>query len=64
MCVMLYTRLDIYYALEVSRYQSSLGLDYWTTVNIILKYLRRTGDYMLVYGAKDFILIGYTDSDF
>ncbi|TYJ96753.1 gag/pol protein [Cucumis melo var. makuwa] len=48
----------------VSRYQSNPGLDHWTTVKIVLKYLRRTRDYMLVYEAKDLILIGYTDFDF
>ena len=48
----------------VSRYQSNLGLDHWTAVKNILKYLRRTRDYKLVYGTKDLILIGYTDSDF
>ncbi|TYK25935.1 gag/pol protein [Cucumis melo var. makuwa] len=36
----------------------------WTVVKIILKYLKRTRDYMLVYGAKDLILTEYTDSDF
>ncbi|TYK11980.1 retrovirus-related pol polyprotein from transposon tnt 1-94 [Cucumis melo var. makuwa] len=48
----------------VSRYQSKPGFDHWTAVKIILKYLKRTRDYMLVYGEKDLILIGYTDSDF
>ncbi|KAA0055518.1 gag/pol protein [Cucumis melo var. makuwa] len=65
MHAMLCTRPDICYAVGiVSRYQSNLELYHWTTVKIILKYLRRTRDYMLVYGAKDLILIGYTDSDF
>ncbi|KAL0544038.1 hypothetical protein IC582_019149 [Cucumis melo] len=65
MYVMLYTRPDICYAVGiVSRYQSNPGLDHWTAVKIILKYLRRTRDYMLVYEAKDLILTGYTDSDF
>ncbi|KAA0063766.1 gag/pol protein [Cucumis melo var. makuwa] len=65
MYVMLYTRPDICYAVEiVSRYQSNPRLDHWTAVKIILKYLRRTRDYMLVYGAKDLILTGYTNSDF
>ena len=27
-------------------------------------YFRRTRDYTLVYGSKDLILTGYTDSDF
>ncbi|TYK25899.1 gag/pol protein [Cucumis melo var. makuwa] len=48
----------------VSRYQSNPGRDHWTVVKNILKYLRRTKDYMLVYGTKDLILTEYTDSDF
>ncbi|TYK24106.1 gag/pol protein [Cucumis melo var. makuwa] len=65
MYVMLCIRPHICYAVGIfSRYQSNLGLAHWTTVKTILKYLRRTRDYMLVYGSKDLILIGYTDSDF
>ena len=48
----------------VSRYQSNAGYDHWIAVKGILKYLRRTRDYKLMYGAKDLILTGYTDSDF
>ena len=56
---------DICYAVGiVNRYQSNPRLDHWTTVKSILKYLRRMRDYKLVYGAKDLILTGYTDSDF
>ncbi|KAA0067450.1 retrovirus-related pol polyprotein from transposon tnt 1-94 [Cucumis melo var. makuwa] len=63
MYAMLCTRLDICYAVGiVSRYQSNPGVR--PLDKIILKYLRRTRDYMLVYGAKDLILTGYTDSDF
>ncbi|KAL4011886.1 hypothetical protein IC575_028950 [Cucumis melo] len=65
MYALLCTRPDICYSVGiVSRYQSNPGRDHWTTVKNILKYLRRTKDYMLVYGSKDLILIGYTDSDF
>ncbi|KAA0065617.1 gag/pol protein [Cucumis melo var. makuwa] len=65
MYMMLCTRPDICYAVGiVSRYQSNPRLAHWTTVKTILKYLRRTRDYMLVYGSKDLILTGYTDSDF
>ncbi|KAL4016333.1 hypothetical protein IC575_023981 [Cucumis melo] len=65
MYAMLCTRPDICYAMGiVSRYQSNPGLAHWTAVKTILKYLRRTRDYMLVYGSKDLILTGYTDSDF
>ena len=33
-------------------------------VKHILKYLRRTRDYMLVYSGEDLTPLGYTDSDF
>ncbi|KAL0549956.1 hypothetical protein IC582_014451 [Cucumis melo] len=65
MYAMLCTKPDICYSLGiVSRYQFNPGRDHWTVVKNILKYLRRTKDYMLVYGYKDLILTGYTDSDF
>ncbi|KAA0063702.1 gag/pol protein [Cucumis melo var. makuwa] len=65
MYAMLCTRPDICYSVGmVSSYQSNPGCDHWTAVKNILKYLRRTKDYMLVYGSKDLILTGYTDSDF
>ncbi|KAA0056247.1 gag/pol protein [Cucumis melo var. makuwa] len=65
MYAMLCTRPDICYSVGiVSRYQSNPGRDHWTAVKNILKYLRRTKDYMLVYGSKDLSLTGYTDSDF
>ena len=60
--VMLCTRLDICYSVGmVSRYQSNPGPK---AVKYILKYLRRTRDYMLVYHYEDLIPIGYTNSDF
>ncbi|TYK19577.1 gag/pol protein [Cucumis melo var. makuwa] len=65
MYAMLCTRPDICYPVGiVSRYQSNLGHDHWPTVKNILKYLKRTRDYMFVYGSKDLFLTGYTDSDF
>ncbi|KAL4032580.1 hypothetical protein IC575_005659 [Cucumis melo] len=65
MYVMLCTRLDICYVVGiVSRYQSNLGFAHWTAVKTILKYPKRTRDYMLVYGSKDLTLTGYTDSNF
>ena len=65
MYVMLCTRPDICYSVGmISRYQSNPGLKHWQAVKHILKYLRRTRDYMLVYHSKDLIPIGYTDSDF
>ena len=48
----------------VSRYQYDLGEEHWIIVKHILKYLRRTRDYMLVYSSESLETIGYTDSDF
>ena len=65
MYAMLCTRPDICYTVGVvSRYQSNPGPAHWITVKHILKYLRRTKDYMLVYSGSDLNLLGYTDSDF
>ncbi|TYK14490.1 gag/pol protein [Cucumis melo var. makuwa] len=65
MYAMLCTRPDICYSVGiVSKYQSNPGRDHWTAVKNILKYLRRTKDYMFVYGSKDLILTRNTDSDF
>ena len=44
------TRLDIFFEVGlVSRYQSNLGPKHWKTIKPILKYLRRTKDYVLVH---------------
>ena len=65
MYAMLCTRPDICFAVGVvSRYQSNPGLDHWVAVKHILKYLRRTRNYMLVYSGRELIPIGYIDSDF
>ncbi|XP_031393460.1 secreted RxLR effector protein 161-like [Punica granatum] len=65
MYAMLCTRPDIAYAVSMtSRYQSNPGLDHWTAVKNILKYLRRTKDMVLVYGGGELRLDGFTDSDF
>ncbi|XP_059623154.1 secreted RxLR effector protein 161-like [Cornus florida] len=64
MNAMVCTRPNICYSLGiVSRYQSNPGLDHWSAVKNILKYLRRTKSFMLVYGGDDLVLIRYTDSD-
>ena len=65
MYAMLCTRPDICYTVGiVSRYQSDPGEEHWIAVKHILKYLRRTRDYMLVYSSGNLETIGYTDSDF
>lgn len=54
MYAMLCTRPDIYYAVGiVSHYQSNPRIGHWIAVKHILKYLRRTRDYMLVYSGGD-----------
>ena len=65
MYVMLCTRPDICFAVGmVSRYQSNPGPEHWTAVKHIMKYLKRTKNYMLVYSGDELILVGYTNSDF
>ena len=65
MYAMLCTRPNICYSVGVvSRYQSNPGPKHWQAVKHILKCLRRTRNYMLVYQCEDLIPIGYTDSDF
>ena len=59
------TRPNIYYSVGiVSQYQSNPGPKHWEAIKHVLKYLRRTKDYMLVYRCEDLIPIGYTDSTF
>ena len=63
--VMLCTRPDICFAVGmVSRYQSNPDPEHWITANHILKYLRRTKDYMLIYGGDKLIPIGYINLKF
>ena len=65
MYVLLCTGLDICYSVGiVIRYQSNPGPKHWEVVKHILKCLRRTRDYLLVYRCEDLIPIGYTDSHF
>ena len=59
------TRPDICYEIGiVSRYQSNPRLAHYIAVKHILKYLRRTRNYMFIYSGSDLNPIGYTDSDF
>ena len=65
MYAMLCIRPDICFAVGmVSIYQSEPGEEHWIAVKHILKYLRRTRDYMLVYQDESLEPIGYTDLDF
>ena len=61
----LYTKPDIFFDDGMdSRYQSNPVQEYWTAVKNILKYLKSTRDYMLVYQADSIVPIRYTDSNF
>ncbi|XP_075096571.1 secreted RxLR effector protein 161-like [Nicotiana tabacum] len=65
MYVMLCTRLDICFVVGmVSRFRSNPGREHWTAIKHIIKYLKRTRDYMLVYHSGDLAPIGYTNSNF
>ena len=65
MYVVFCTRPDICYSVGiVSTYQSNPSKEHWTAVKHILKYLRRTRDYMLVYHGDELAPIGYIDYDF
>ena len=65
MCDMLCKRINISYALSVTRrYQSDLVKGYWEAVKNILKYLKRTKDLFLIYGDGYLIVSGYTDTSF
>ena len=53
MYAMLCIRPDICFVVGmISKYQSEPGEEHWIAVKHILKYLRRTRDYMLVYQSE------------
>ena len=66
MYAMLCTKPDVCLAISLAgRCQSNPGVDHWTTVKNILKYLKRTRDMFLIYGgAKELVVNGYIDASF
>ena len=66
MYAMLCTRPDVCLAISLARrHQSNPGVNHWTTVKNILKYLKRTKDMFLVYeGDKELVVNGYVDASF
>ncbi|XP_047979359.1 secreted RxLR effector protein 161-like [Salvia hispanica] len=66
MYAMISTRPDVAYALSMTgRFQQNPGEEHWKTVKTILKYLRRTKEYFLVYGGQpELSVTGYTDASF
>ncbi|GJY81237.1 putative RNA-directed DNA polymerase [Tanacetum coccineum] len=63
MYAMACTRPGVSFALSmVSRHQQNPGKGHWTDVKNILKYLRNTKDWFLVYGGEEELrVIGYCD---
>ena len=56
MYAMLCIRPDICFVMGmVSRYQSNPSLKHWTVVKYILKYLRRTRDYVLMLQSVEIV---------
>ena len=66
MYAMLRIRPNVCLAISLAgRYQSNPGVDHWTAVKNILKYLKRTKDMFLVYGGdKELTVKGYVDASF
>ena len=66
MFAMLCTRPDVCLGISLAgKYQSNPGVDHWTAVKNILKYLKRTKEIFLVYGGdKELIVNGYIDASF
>ncbi|XP_047312879.1 secreted RxLR effector protein 161-like [Impatiens glandulifera] len=60
------TRPDLAYIVGMlGRYLSNPGMDHWVTVKRVMRYLKRTKDYMLTYKKSDQLeIVGYSDSDF
>jgi hypothetical protein len=58
MYAMLCTRPDVSNALSLtSRYQSDPGVEHWTIIKNILKYLNRTKEMRLVYGGDEQLVV-------
>ncbi|KAK1670359.1 hypothetical protein QYE76_058518, partial [Lolium multiflorum] len=64
MYAMLCTRPDIAHVVSLtSRYQSDPGMEHWTAVKNIMKYLKRTKDMFLCYGGdQELVVTSYTDA--
>ena len=64
MYAMICTRPDIAHAVSLtSRYQSDPGMEHWTAVKNILKYLKRTKDMFLSYrGDEELAVTSCTDA--
>ena len=57
------TRPIVYLAMSLARgYNSDPGVDHWTAIKIILRYLKRIKKMFLDYGGdKEFVVKSYVD---
>ncbi|GJX79823.1 zinc finger, CCHC-type containing protein [Tanacetum coccineum] len=61
--VMTCTRHDIAFVVgKLSRYTSNPGTQHWQAIQQVLKYLKKTMDYSLIYTVYPSVLEGYTDA--
>ncbi|XP_047306157.1 secreted RxLR effector protein 161-like [Impatiens glandulifera] len=60
------TRPDIAFIVDVlGRYLNNPGMDHWKAAKRVMRYLKKTKDYMLTYKRSDHLeIVGYSDSDF
>jgi len=60
------TRPDLAFIIEVlGRYLSNPGMQHWKAVKRVMRYLKRTRDFVLTYQKSDNLeIVGYSDSDF
>ena len=64
-CYDVYRTWSVPYHVPVKGYKRDPGMDHWTAVKNILKYLKRTKDMFHVYGGdKELVVNGYVDSSF
>ena len=63
---MLCTRPIVYLSISLARgYDSNPGMDHWTTVKVILSYLRGLRKYFSVMEViKEFVVKSYVDASF
>ncbi|GJX69803.1 zinc finger, CCHC-type containing protein [Tanacetum coccineum] len=63
MYAMTCTRPDIAFDVgKLSRYTSNPGTQHWQAIQRVLKYLKKTMDYRLMYTSYPSVLEGYTDA--
>nr|GEU61319.1 zinc finger, CCHC-type [Tanacetum cinerariifolium] len=63
MYAMTCTRPDIAFVMgKLSRYTSNPGTHHWQAIKSVLKYLKKTMNYRLVYSGYPSVLEGYTDA--